>query len=411
MSNPLTNENLSRRDFVKQAGAVTAGLASFGIAKGYIERVLKVGLVGCGGRGVGAAVNNLEAQDTTIWSVGDIFPDQAAKAAKRFEIPEERTFSGWDSYIKVLDSGIDVVILATPPHFRAEHFEAAVERGIHCFIEKPVAVDPVGIRRMLKAGEVAKEKGLAVVAGTQRRHQISYQECQQRIADGAIGRIVHARANWWQGDLWRRGRKAEWSDMEFQIRNWLYFSWLSGDHIVEQHVHNIDIINWFMGSHPVRCFGMGGRTIRTDIGNIYDHFTITYEYPNGAQMVSQSGQCTKGWGDVSEFLIGEDGTCNANGEINGVNQWKFQGAGLNAYLQEHIDLIEAVRLSDEEEPINETQNVSYSVLTAIMGRQAAYTGKMVTWNEIMNSNLRLGPTKYEWGPVPVDPVPVPEYPA
>jgi len=394
-----TDTTFSRRSFLKTASAATAGLAVLRTAQGRIERTLKAGLVGCGGRGMGAASDILQAENVVIHAIGDAFKDRVDDARTRFEVPEERCFVGFDAYQKVLETDIDIILLATPPHFRPEMFEAAVAAGKHIFMEKPVAVDPVGVRRIMNAGEAARQKGLSVVAGTQRRHQQNYVETQQRVADGALGQIVAARVTWWQGDLWRRRRRPEWTDMEFQIRNWLYFSWLSGDHIVEQHIHNIDVVNWFVGSHPIRAYGMGGRMVRTDIGNIYDHFTTIYEYPNGTHLTSMCGQCTRDWGDVSEFLIGDKGTSNCSGEISGENKWRFEGSVVNPYVMEHVDFIEAIR---NEEPLNESEHVVESTLTAIMGRTAAYTGKPVFWDQIMQSNLRLGPTKYEWGPVDVD---------
>jgi len=408
----------TRRDFLKKAGlaagTVTA-ISLVGNVRSGETGPLKVGLVGCGGRGTGAAVDCMRAApNVKVTAVADLFRERAEAAKRRLneqgaEIKDDHVFHGFDAYKQLMETDVDIVILATPPGFRPEHFEAAVNARKHVFMEKPIAVDPVGCRRVMAAGEKAKELGLAVVAGTQRRHQRSYIETINRIKDGAIGDIVAARAYWCQGGLWVVERRPEWSDMEWQIRNWLYFTWLSGDHIVEQHIHNLDVINWVMGTHPVRAMGMGGRQVRTapKYGNIYDHFTVDYEYPNGVHMLSMCRQIDGCANIVAEFVVGTKGGSNCSGNIWGQNPWQYRGPNPNPYVEEHKDLIESIR---KGEPINETQAVAESTMTAIMGRESAYTGKVVTWDEMMRSDLSLAPKEYKFGPLPVAPVAMPGRP-
>ena len=276
-------------------------------------------------------------------------------------------------------------------------------------MEKPVAVDPIGARSIIASAELAATKGLAIVCGTQRRHQPSYLETMKRIEDGAIGEVVGGQCYWNQGDLWVKKQKPEWSDMEWQCRNWLYFTWLSGDHIVEQHVHNIDVINWAMGSPPVKAVGMGGREVRTqaEYGNVFDHFAVEYEYPNGARVLSMCRQTKGASGRNSERLVGTKGIATPKGNIEGPNAYKFEAKGkaVNPYVQEHADLIASIRAG---EPLNEGRRIAESTLTAIMGRMSAYTGRELQWSWIMNaSKLDLSPAAYEMGDLPVRPVSVP----
>jgi predicted dehydrogenase len=286
------------------------------------------------------------------------------------------------------------------------HLKAAVEAGKHVFMEKPAGVDPTGIRSVLASSKLAEEKKLAIVAGTQRRHQKRYVETMKRLHAGAVGDIVTGRCYWNQGGLWMRPRQSEWSDVEWQIRNWNYFTWLSGDHIVEQHVHNLDVMNWALQAHPVRCVGMGGRQARThsNYGHIYDHFAVDYEYPNGVRVMSMCRQIDGTASDVSEHVVGTMGTADCSGSIRGKNTWQFQGDEQNAYVQEHTDLVTSIR---EGKPLNEGRQLAESTLTAIMGRMSAYTGQAVTWEEALNSPMNLMPEKLELGSKPVDPVAVP----
>jgi predicted dehydrogenase len=283
------------------------------------------------------------------------------------------------------------------------------------FTEKPVGVDGPGIRTVLAAHEEARRKGLAVGAGTQRRHQKGYLEAVQRIRDGAIGEVTAARAYWNQGGLWKKDREASWSDLEWQMRNWLYFTWLSGDHIVEQHVHNLDAVNWMMGAHPMKATGMGGRQSRTDpaYGHIYDHFAIDYEYENGVHMLSMCRQIDGCEKRVAEDLVGSKGRAETSGErwaISGPQTWRRREdeGEVSPYVQEHTDLIASIRAG---KPLSELKDVAESTLTAIMGRMSAYTGRLVTWEEALGSAESLVPEKLAWGPMPVPPVARPGTPA
>jgi predicted dehydrogenase len=425
MTEPTTPKELSasRRDFLRTstvaaAAATATGLGAFANAHAAGSDAIKVGLIGCGGRGTGAAEQSVKSgSGVKLYAIGDMFADHIDTALNNLkkrnlgeglDVSSDRCFTGFDAYKKVLESGIDLVILATPPGFRPMHLAAAVEAGKNIFTEKPVGVDGTGIRKVLEAAEEAKKKGLAVVAGTQRRHQAGYIECMERIHGGVLGDLTAARCYWNQGSLWMKPRESGWSDMEWQLRNWLYFTWLSGDHIVEQHVHNLDVINWAMQGHPVRAVGMGGRQVRTspDYGNIFDHFAIDYEYPNGAHCMSMCRQIPGCENNVSESVVGTNGTWDSgrytfrtNGKRSNVKVKE-----INPYQQEHIDLVESIRSG---KPLNELKTVAESTLTAIMGRMSAYTGKAVTWEEALHSKLDLLPRRLEMGDIPTPQVAVP----
>jgi predicted dehydrogenase len=348
--------------------------------------------------------------------VGDLFQDRLdetiegwkEKPKEKYAVTPDRTFVGWDAYQKVLASDIDYVILATAPGFRPMMMKAAIEAGKHVFAEKPVAVDPAGVRMVLEAAKMATEKNLGIVAGTQRRHQPSYVETIKRIKDGAIGDIVSGSGYWMQGGLWSKPREAGWSDMEWQIRNWLYFTWLSGDHIVEQHLHQIDIMNWVMGGPPKLCIGMGGRMARTDpvFGHIYDFFSVQYEYANGVKWQSMCRQIDGTYGRTAEEVIGTKGKAiPERGITEGPNKWRYESEkSVNPYEQEHTDLIESIRAG---KPINEGKATAESTLSAVMGRMSAYTGKLVTFRQAMESPLDLFPKNLGFGPLPVPPVAIP----
>jgi predicted dehydrogenase len=329
----------------------------------------------------------------------------------RVKVPASRQFAGFDNYKQVCAlPDVNLIVTAAPPGFRPIHLKAAVEAGKHVFMEKPVAVDPVGIRSIIATSDLAKQKNLAIVAGTQRRHQKRYLEMMKRIQEGQIGEIVAAQCYWNQGDLWVKEKTAAMSEIEWQCRNWLYFTWTSGDHIVEQHVHNIDVVNWAMGTLPKNVMGMGGRQVRVapQYGNIFDHFAVEFEYPNGVRVSSMCRQ-TKGCNDrVEERIVGTKGvawsTSNAT-RITGEKPWTFEGDEINPYVQEHIDLIASIRAG---KPLNEGRQIAESTLSAIMGRMSAYTGRALSWDWAMNSSkLDLSPAKYEFGPNPVDPVATP----
>ncbi len=417
---------LTRRHFVKAGAAIgaaaaisPASLTSSSRRRG--DDTLRVGVIGCGGRGTGAAVNALEADaGTRIVAMADLFEDRLSgslghlsghdRFSSRVDVAPERRYSGFDAYKKLLgDGGVDYVILATPPHFRPIHFEAAINAGANVFMEKPVAVDPAGIRKVIAASRKADEQHLSVVAGTQRRHEACYLEAMERIHDGEIGELISASCYWNQGGLWDHARKDAYSDMEWQCRNWLYFTWLSGDHLVEQHVHNLDAVNWAMGGPPVRCMGMGGRQVRTaeKFGNIFDHFAIEYEYENGANMLSMCRQIDGCASRVEERIRGSKGvsvTSSGRAEFKGQNAWKYQSANPNPYVVEHADLIASIRAGGG---LNEARRVAESTLTAIMGRMSCYTGKSVTWEQAMNSGLNLSPEAYAFGDLDVREIAVP----
>src|SRR4051794_13337600 len=399
---PPSEGGQSRRDFLKTTTAAAgAALTTTVLPAGGVyaagSDLIRVGLIGCGGRGSGAAENVLRsARNVIVTALGDAFQDRLEGCRNRLtalaredegikelgnkvDLPEGRCFVGLDAYKKVLDSGVNYVILATPPGFRPQHLEAAVAAGKNIFTEKPVAVDGTGIRKVLAAYEEAHKRKLGIAAGTQRRHQLGYLETMKRIHDGAIGDLVGGRGYCMQGILWRVSRSKGMTDLQWQLRNWYNFTWLSGDHIVEQHVHNIDVINWGFRTHPVRAVGMGYRT-RTDpnYGHIYDFFAIDYEFPHGIHTLSMCRQINGCENNVSEALVGTKGMCQVNAHtINGkrvVSRLKDRQA-TNPYVQEHTDLIESIRSG---KPNNELKNVAESTLTAIMGRMSAYTGQAVT---------------------------------
>jgi predicted dehydrogenase len=334
--------------------------------------------------------------------------------AGNVKVTEETSFVGWDAADKMMKSDVDVVILATPPHFRPMHLKAAVEAGKHVFTEKPVAVDPVGVRSVLETAKLAKEKGLAIVAGTQRRYQANYVEIMKRVHSGDIGELVGGQCYWNWGQMFSNWRQ-EWdpakSDMENQIRRWVFYTWLSGDHICEQHVHNIDVINWAYQTHPVEAIGVGGRQARTGehTGNVYDHFAVEFKYLNGARVMSMCRQMDGTEAKVSERVVGAGGYADLDdsgrGIISGAKAYRYEATPPNPYEQEHIELIKSIR---EGKPINDGENVAISTMTGILGRMSAYTGRAIKWDWAMEkSQLDLRPAKYEFGPNPVDPVAIP----
>ncbi len=435
---------VSRRQFLKRsslAAASAAAVAEFPLvvtSHAAPDHPIRIGLIGCGGRGTGAVADALGAGTNVVYpqagyhtetvaanavasntnvkviALADVFPDRLNSCREQLAklgnaIPDERCFTGFDAYQKLLTvPEVNYVILATPPHFRPMHLKAAIEAGKNAFVEKPVAVDGPGVKLVLEAGELAKQKNLGIVAGTQRRHQRGYNETIKRIHDGAIGDIVYARAYWNGGVIWVIERQSGWSDMEWQLRNWNYFTWLSGDHIVEQHVHNLDIINWAINDHPIKASAMGGRQARPNktYGHIYDHFAVEYEYPNGARMFSQCRQINSCENKVEEAIVGTKGTSNCKDWVRPKegSPWRFRDKEVNPYQQEHQDLIASIRAG---KPLNEAKAVAESTLTGIMGRESAYTGRSVEWDEILNCPTRLGPQKYEMGDLPFPEVAMP----
>jgi predicted dehydrogenase len=426
MTDPVGKLSASRRDFLKTsalaAGAAATQLGTVTNAFAAGSDVIKVGLVGCGGRGTGAAEQSINSStNVKLHAMADLFKDhldgcldKLKQFGDKVDVANDRKFIGFDAYKQLIDSGVDLVILATPPGFRPGHIKAVIDAGKNLFCEKPVAVDGPGIRTVLAAAEMARQKKLAVVAGTQRRHQLGYVEAIKRSKDGAIGDLITAQVYWNQGGLWSKPREPGWSDLEFQVRNWLYYTWLSGDHICEQHVHNLDVMNWAMGAHPVACVGMGGRQVRTEpiYGNIFDHFAIEYEYPGGIKTSSQCRQIDGCASNISETIVGSKGIYNLadktyvfrprDGKAIRTTARDIKERG--PYDQEHIDLIDSIRSGN---PLMELQTVAESTLTAIMGRMSAYTGKAVSWDQALNSKLDLMPKSLEFGPCPTPAVAVP----
>jgi len=456
----MSNNHFSRRKFLAGAAAMgaagamgvgplascTSGSTDAGSSAGWTTRDLKLpplldtapegqelkaGVIGCGGRGSGAAFDFLNAgPGLSIVALGDVFQDRLddlknkLKEQKNMEVPEENCFIGFDAFEKVLDAGVDVIILATPPKFRPEHFEAAVKARKHVFMEKPVAVDPVGIRQVIAAAKMAEPWELKIVTGTQRRHQRDYIGVLQELNKGVIGEIVAANCYWNQSKLWHRNREADWSEMEFMIRDWVNWLWLSGDHIVEQHIHNIDVINWFTETHPVKAVGMGSRQRRVT-GDQFDNFSIDFIYDNGMHMHSMCRQINGCVNNVSEWIVGTKGVTNCSNTIldlqgNKIFEYAYplnengESTGtpkVNPYVQEHIDLVTCIRRNI---PINEAEQTAITNLVAIMGRTSAYTGKEVTWEEMMNADMKLGPETYIMGDIgfiQTTSVPVPGEPA
>lgn len=372
--------------------------------------VLKAGIIGCGGRGSGAAINYLDAggATVTVTALGDVFQDRVdslqekLKTQKDNEVADENCFVGFDAFEKVIASGVDVVILATPPKFRPEHFEAAIKARKHVFMEKPVAVDPVGIRQVIAAAKMADAAGLKVVTGTQRRHEKKYIDLFRELNDNnGIGNLVSANVYWNGGKLWHRDNNPNWTEMEWMIRDWVNWTWLSGDHIVEQHVHNIDVASWYFGAHPEKALGFGSRQRRVT-GDQYDNFSIDYMMKDGRQIHSMCRQINSCGGGVYETFHGSNARATTAGGkceiLDATGTQLFESpqsdTDINPYVQEHIDLITCIR---ENIPFNEAEETANSVLTAIMGRISAYTGKMVSREEIMNSDIKLGPDTFIMG--------------
>lgn len=413
------NTNISRREFGKRAAMGTSAFAGFGIinsARAAGNEKFRVGLIGCGGRGNGAVQNAVAAsENVTLVAVHDVMEHKAKGTveqlkrkleAKNVQVDEDHIFSGPGAYKGVLESDLDYVILATPPGFRPEHFEAAVDAKLHIFTEKPVATDPVGIRRFMAAAKKSEQLKLSIVAGTQRRHQKPYVETIKKIHDGALGEIVAGRA-YWNGSLpFARERKPGMSDLEYQAsHSWYSFCWICGDNIVEQHVHNLDIMNWVLQAHPVSVIASGGRCWKPKeerYGNIWDHFSCDFEYPNGVHVMSFCRHLNKCYNEVSELVTGTNRQFR-----NGQSNCRDMGeGGQNPYVQEHAALQASMR--GDSPYLNEGIQVAESVMTAIMGRMAAYTGEKLSWEEALNSDLDIVPKKLAFDiEIPVDPIPVP----
>jgi predicted dehydrogenase len=405
----------SRRDFIKASsllvagGAVSGGLSGARAAHAFGGEEIKLGLVGCGVRGVGAATQALNtAADGALQpggpvrlvALGDVFGDSLQRGYRtlrsqhgdRADVPVQRRFQGLDAYRRVLDCDVDVVILATPPGWRPLHFEAAVQAGKHVFLESPVATDAVGVRRLLAANQQARQQGLSVAVGAKRRREVRYQETIRQLWKGAIGDIICARVYWNGNGTWVRPRQPGQTELEYQLRNWYYFNWLSGDHIVEQHVHNLDVINWLLREHPQQCNGMGGRQVRTGVeyGQIYDHHYCEYTYAGGVKMFSQCRHIPGCWNNVSEHVHGSHGSADISGakiyDKRGQLVWKGPAGSGGGQQAEWNDLVTALRRG---EVCNEVERAAESTFTAILGRMASYSGKVMHWDDAISSDLAL----------------------
>lgn len=416
-----------RRTFLKAGTLATAAsvLPSIASAQDAAKDAaeIKVALIGCGGRGTGAAAQSLSVPGTKIVALADAFADNVENAhgqlvsqfKERVDVPAERRFSGFDAYKKAIDAA-DVVLLCTPPGFRPPHFEYAIQQGKHVFMEKPVAVDGPGIRKVIEAAKMADEKKLTVVCGLQRRYQQSYIQTLEKIKEGAIGDIISSQVYWCGGGLWIRARQEGMTEMEYQMRNWYYFNWLCGDHIAEQHVHNLDVGNWFKNAHPVKAVGMGGRSRRIgpETGEIFDHHYVEFQYPDGSIMNSLCRHWDETWSRVSESFAGSTGIAqpgvirNREGKIT----WRFTENDNNPYQTEHDVLYKCIR---ENTPRNDAYYTAESTLTSILGRMASYSGQEVTWEMALNSTLDTMPANLAWdadpgprpGPDGLYPAPIP----
>ena len=407
-----SDNSLSRRGFIRAAtGAATFMIVGAEAVRGtQANSAVALGWIGLGGRGT-ADARGLAAAGGRVVALADVFQDRVDTARKTFTVEDARCFLGFDGYKRVCDLQLDAVILTTPPGFRPLEFKAAVDAGKHVFMEKPAGVDPQQIKSIIASGEVADKKGLAVVAGTQRRHQLHYVDILKRVQDGAIGEILSAQVYWCGGDMlgyWKWWDRENMAEMEWQCRSWPWFVWTSGDHMVEQHVHNLDIANWALGAHPVSAYGMGGRAVRK-LGNIWDHFAVEYEYPGGIRVLSMCRQINGCADRVSEHLVGTKGTVYTDsqiGRIEGATAYEYKGPNPNPYVQEHADLIASIRAG---KPLNEAKRVAESTLTAILGRMSAYTGRQINWDwAVKSSKLDLTPPKYDLkAAFPVEPVAVP----
>lgn len=418
----------SRRQFLKTstAAAISGALVAPSLsAKADGSDIIKVGLVGCGGRGSGAAAQALRAdKGCRLVAMADAFEDRLrsslgnlrkSRVKGQITVDEDHMFTGFDAGRKLINSGVDVVLLAEPPHFRPHHLRLAIEKGLHVFAEKPVAVDGAGVRSILETVELAKKKKLSIVSGLCWRYDNQKKATIQRVLDGHIGDIVAMQCTYNTGTLWHRGTNENWSDMEYQCRNWLYHTWLSGDHIAEQHIHSLDKMPWAMGGeYPTKCVANGGRQVRTGAkwGNIYDHFNVTYEWKNGVKAFASCRQMAGTAGDVSDHIYGSKGRCHVfahmTTDLEGNETWRYDGPRNSMYQEEHDVLFKSIR---DGAPVNNGEYMAKSTLMAIMGRMAAYTGQIVSFEQALNSQEVLGPggnpSEYEWSDFPVEKVAMP----
>ncbi|HLV62415.1 Gfo/Idh/MocA family oxidoreductase [Galbibacter sp.] len=419
---PLLDISGSRRNFVKSTALFSAGMmlpatemnAMFNVLN---DKTLKIALVGCGGRGTGAANQALKADENVqLVAMADAFEDRLNgslqhlekefEGTKKVKVKEKNKFIGFDAYKKAIDLA-DVVILTTPPGFRPYHFEYAVNAGKHVFMEKPLAVDIPGIRKVLEMAKVAKAKKLNVVVGLQRRYQKNYIEIEKQIREGAVGKITSGQVYWNSSGVWVNPRKPGQTELDYQMRNWYYFNWLCGDHILEQHIHNIDVANWFIGEYPISAQGMGGRLVRTgpEHGEIFDHHFVEFKYPSGAIISSQCRHQPGTWSKVGEDFQGTKGIVDTNdagaAKIVGYDNediFSYRGRNdPNPYQQEHDELFKSIR---NKGVISDTENGAYSTMTAIMGRMATYSGQVINWDEALKSDLQIMPAEVTWDTTP-----------
>jgi predicted dehydrogenase len=413
-----------RRTFLKTsaalavAGSVATTMTSARAVHAAGSDTLKVALIGCGGRGSGAATDAMAAdKNAKITVLADAFGDRVefarnalkAPLGEQLDVKQENCFVGIDAYKQVMASDVDVVLLCSPPGFRPSHLRAAVEAGKHVFCEKPVAVDAPGVRHVMESSEMARQKNLNLVSGLCWRYDLGVRETMKQIQDGMIGDIVAIQENYLAGPLWHRGREEKWTEMEYQLRNWLYFTWLSGDHNVEQHIHSLDKAMWLMGDTPPKhCFGLGGRQVRTGEkwGNIYDHHAVCYEWDNGVKCFAYTRQMPGCFNETEDFVLGTKGKASIlkHEVIAGDTKWKYRGPKPSMYKVEHVELFNAIRNGT---PINNGTYMSYSTLMAIMGRMATYTGELITWDKAMASVEDLTPPKLALGDTPVPVVAMP----
>lgn len=426
IKDPLTP---GRRDFIKKSGVAVIGSAltypavSFGAARAYKDSPLKVGLIGCGGRGTGAAAQALEADPNVIlYAMGDTFEDRLEEAyaallkvsGDKIKVDKKNKFIGFDAYQKVIDSGVDVVLLTTPPAFRPDHLTAAVNAGKHVFCEKPVAVDAPGIHKVLAAARIAKEKNLSLVSGFCFRYDYSNRAVIDRVLNGDIGDIKTVTSFRHGGEAWYMDRQPSWTDMTYRMRNWYYYNWLSGDFIVEQAVHSLDLMAWAMGDKmPISATGTGGRQVRTDdkYGNIYDHFAVEFEYADGAKGYHFTRQQNNTSSRNSLDVLGTEGNAiiqiGRKHGITGKNNWSYTGERNNMFQTEHDELFASIR---NGKPMNDGEWMSNSTMMAIWARMVAYTGQTLTWEQAFNSKESLGPKidEYNWDLVwPTPPIAIP----
>ena len=410
-------DNIKRRSFLKNSSILTGSLVlpSFSFKKQkQLDKKLKISVVGCGGRGTGAAVQALRAdKNVELVALCDAFEDRLERSLNAIideldgemdiKVKDKNKFVGFDGYKKAIDLA-DVVILATPPGFRPQHFEYAVNKGKHIFMEKPVATDAAGVRRILESAKLVKEKKLNVVVGLQRRYQLSYLDILKQVRRGVAGKIISGTVKWNGHGVWVRKREPQQSELEYQMRNWYYFNWLCGDHIVEQHIHNLDVANWFLDEHPISAQGMGGREVRKGIdhGEIFDHHYVEFKYPSGAVIHSQCRHQPGTLRKVNEVLVGTKGVINLrNGGVVTINDHngnllhKYDPKNdISPYQIEHNKLFKSIRSGGQ---IDDTEYGATATMTAIMGRMATYSGKLIEWESAMNADEQLVPDNLSWG--------------